>query len=90
MLTNEHIFSTLLSVLSGGICGVVATVLFVKLFGIIYLPEKSNLAIYIYYQLGDVVKLFAVILVMILVCMLILRKLIRSMNISQALKLGEE
>lgn len=90
MLTNEHIFSTLLSVLSGGICGLVSTLLFVKLFGIIYLPEKSNLAIYIYYQVGDVVKLFAVILAMILICMMILRKLVKSMNITQALKLGEE
>ncbi|MCM1272051.1 MAG: ABC transporter permease [Clostridium sp.] len=90
MLTNEHIFSTFLSVIAGGVVGMVSTLLFVKLFGIVYLPEKHNLDIYIYFNMGDIVKLAVVIVVMIVVCMLVLRRLIKSMNITQALKLGEE
>lgn len=90
MLVNEHIFSTLLSVIAGGLVGMAATFLYIKLFGVVYLPEKHNLDIYIYFESGDIVKLFVVIAVMILICMLILRRLIRSMNITQALKLGEE
>lgn len=90
MLVNEHIFSTLLSVIAGGIVGMVSTLLFVKLFGIIYLPEKHNLDIYIYFDPMDVVKLAIVIVIMILVCMMALRRLVKSMNITQALKLGEE
>lgn len=90
MLVNEHIFSTLLSVIAGGLVGMAATFLYTKLFGVVYLPEKHNLDIYIYFETGDMVKLFAVIAAMIVICMLILRRLIRSLNITQALKLGEE
>lgn len=90
MLTNEHIFSTFLSVIAGGGVGIVSTQLFVKLFGIVYLPEKHNLDIYIYSQMGDIMKLVVVIALMIVVCMFVLRRLIKSLNITQALKLGEE
>lgn len=90
MLTNEHIFSTFLFVIAGGAVGMVSTQMFVKLFGIVYLPEKHNLDIYIYFQMGDIMKLAVVVALMIIVCMLILRKLIKTLNITQALKLGEE
>ena len=90
MLINEHIFSTFLSVLAGGGVGMLATALFVKLFGIVYLPKKHNLDIYIYFEVGDVIKLATIIVLMIVVCILILRKLIKSLNITQALKMGEE
>lgn len=90
MLVNEHVFSTLLSVIAGGLVGMVSTLLYVKLFGIIYLPEKHNLDIYIFFEPMDVVKLGVVIIIMILICMMALRRLVKSMNITQALKLGEE
>ena len=90
MLVNEHLFSTLPSILAGGACGGVATYLFVRLVGVIYLPQKHNLSIYVYLDQMDVLKLVAVLLVMILLCIVILRRLVRSLNITQALKLGEE
>lgn len=90
MLVNEHLFSTLPSILAGGACGGVATYLFVRLFGVIYLPQKHNLSIYVYLDQMDVLKLVAVLMVMILLCIVILRRLVRSLNITQALKLGEE
>ena len=90
MLINEHLFSTFPAILAGGICGGVATLLFVKLFGIIYLPQRHNLDILIYLDMMDVGKLMLVLAVMIVICMLILHRLVRNMNITQALKLGEE
>ena len=90
MLSNEHLFSTLPSILAGGLCGGVATVLFVKLFGVIYLPKRHNLGIYIYLNMMDVVKLVIVLVIMIAICLVILHRLIRNMNITQALKIGEE
>ena len=56
----------------------------------IYLPQKHNLSIYVYLDQMDVLKLVAVLMVMILLCIVILRRLVRSLNITQALKLGEE
>lgn len=90
MLINEHIFSTFLAVIAGAIVGITTTKLFVRLFGIIYLPQKHNLDIYVYYEIFDMLKLISIILVIIIVCILILRTIVKKMNITQALKLGEE
>ena len=90
MLVNEHLFSTLPSVISGFVCGACATWLFVRLFAVIYLPQKHNLALTIYFQFVDAAKLLVVIAVMIILCVVVLRRLIRALNITQALKLGEE
>lgn len=90
MLLYEHFFSTFLSVIAGGIVGGVTTLLFIRLFGVVYLPQKSNLDIYIYYEPADIMKLFATIVCMIIVCLIILRGQIKRMNITQALKLGED
>lgn len=90
MLINEHVFSTFLSVITGGIVGMVATLVFVGLYGVVYLPEKHVMDIYIYYEAADIIKLAIVIVLMILVCLMVIRKIIKSMNITQALKLGEE
>ncbi len=90
MLINEHIFSTLFSVVAGAGVGVVATVLFAELFAVVYLPQEHNVPIFLSYDAGDILKLAVVIVFMMITCMLVLRKLIRSMNITQALKLGED
>lgn len=90
MLVNEHIFSTLLSIVAGCIVGMVATFLFTKLFCLIYLPEKHNLPLSIFFEGMDIAKLLLIVLAMIVVCALVLRKLVITLNITQALKMGEE
>lgn len=89
MLVYEHIFSTFLSVIAGGIVGMTATFLFIHLFGVVYLPELSNLDVYLYFEASDMIRLFVSVTVMILMCLLILRRQIKKLNITQALKLGE-
>lgn len=90
MLLNEHVFSTLLSVISGTIVGMVSTFLFIKVMAIVYLPQRHNLDIYIYFEAMDIVKLLVALAIMIIICLFVLRKIIKSMNITQALKLGED
>ena len=90
MLILEHIFSTLTSVLAGGGVGMVATILFIQLFCVAYLPEKSNLDVYVYYESGDMIKLFTVIALMIIICLMVLRRMINNISITGALKKGEE
>ncbi len=90
MLINEHVFSTFLSVITGGLVGMVATLVFVGLYGVVYLPKKHVMDIYIYYEATDIIKLALVIIAMILVCFIVIRRIIKTMNITQALKLGEE
>ena len=90
MLINEHVFSTFLSVITGGLVGMVATLVFVGLYGVVYLPKKHVMDIYIYYEAADIIKLALVIVIMIFVCFIVIRRIIKAMNITQALKLGEE
>lgn len=90
MLLYEHLFSTLPALLAGGGVGFLSTYLFVNLFGVIFLPEKSPLELYTYFQLDDLAKLFALIVVVIIICLWIIRLQIKRMNITQALKLGED
>jgi len=90
MLANEHFFSTFLSVLSGALVGSLASLLFTKLFALIYLPKRHNVALYIDYLMVDYIKLAVVIVVMIAVCLVCLRQLVNRMDISKSLKLGED
>lgn len=90
ILIYEHLFSTLPSVIGGGTVGFIATLLYINLFSIVYLPEKSVLNIQVFWEASDIEKMFIVVGVMILVCLLIIRGQIKKMNITQALKLGED
>lgn len=90
MLVTEHMLSTAFNVFAGLIEGVVATLLFVKLFSIVYLPERHNLDIYMYYETGDFIRLGIVILMMLISCIIIIRRQMKKLNITAALKLGEE
>ncbi|MBR4966013.1 MAG: ABC transporter permease, partial [Lachnospiraceae bacterium] len=90
MLINEHIFSTLLSVLTGAGVGMIATAIFAELFGVVYLPQIHNIDIFLHFDIGDITKIAIVVILMMVVCLMVLRRLIKSMNITQALKLGED
>ncbi|MDD6404510.1 MAG: ABC transporter permease [Clostridiales bacterium] len=90
MLINEQIFSSVLASLAGYGVGVAATVLFVKLVSIVYLPESHNIAIAIAVNPYDTVKLTVVVVFMFVVCFVVIRTILKKMNITQALKLGED
>lgn len=90
MLFYEHLLSTLFSIVSGLAEGVIATLLFEKLFSIVYLPQKHNLDIYMNYDASDYFRLGAVILAMVIACIFVLKQQTGKLNISDALKLGEE
>lgn len=90
MLINEQIFSSVLASLAGYGVGAAATVLFVKLVSVVYLPESHNIAIAIAVNPLDIIKLTTVIVFMFVICFVVIRTILRRMNITQALKLGED
>ncbi len=90
MLVNEQIFSSVLASLAGYGVGAAATILFVKLVAIVYLPESHNIAISIAVNQNDIIKLTAVVIFMFVVCFIVIRTILKKMNITQALKLGED
>ena len=90
MLINEQIFSSVLASLAGYGVGAVATILFVKLTAIVYLPETHNIAVNIVTNPVDIIRLTVVVIIMFIICFIVLRSILKSMNITQALKLGED
>lgn len=90
MLLNEQIFGSLLPILAGGGAGALGTVLFAKLIALVYLPKEHNIPLHIVGYGSDMIKLFAVILVVVLVCFMVIRRILAGMKIAEALKLGED
>ena len=90
MLINEQIFSSGLSILIGAGLGILSSRLFVPLVQIFYASTDQAVPLQVQYNALDMVRLFCVIGIVIIVCMVVLGKLISRINISQALKLGED
>lgn len=90
MLFNEQIFTSFLSILTGGAAGALSTWLFARLIALAYLPQKHNIPIHCCVYYGDMAKLFTVVLGAVVICFGILRTLLQRMDITQALKLGED
>lgn len=90
MLVNEQIFSSGVSILIGAMLGILASYLFVPLVQIFYAAADQAVPLQVIYRAEDMVRLFCVIGVVIVICMFVLGKLISRINISQALKLGED
>ena len=90
MLINEQIFSSGVSIFIGAILGVVASKLFVPLVQIFYASTDQAVPLQVVFRTVDMIRLFSVIAIVIIICMVVLGKLINKINISQALKLGED
>ena len=90
MLLYEHIFSTLLSIVSGVVVGISAMALFAKLYCLVYLPEKHNVDTILAWEISDMVKLLAIVGLVLIICWIIIRRQVKKLNITKALKLGEE
>ncbi len=90
MLATEQIFSSLLAAVSGFGVGALTTVLFTKLISIVYLPRKHNLPVTIFVRPEDSIRILTIIAAAFLVCFFVMRRLIRNLNITKALKMGED
>ena len=78
--------SIFLSILIGG----VASDLFVPLFQVLYNVTDQVPPFVVISQRSDYIKLYCIVLVMLLVGFVVIARLIKSININKALKLGED
>ena len=90
MLINEQIFSSGISIVIGAGIGILSSRLFVPLVQIFYASTDQAVPLQVQFEMVDMVRLFSVIGMVIVVCMAVLGRLINKINISQALKLGED
>ena len=90
MLVNEQIFSSCLAIALGALIGWIASRCYVPLIQIAYSSDRQTLPLELITKSSDMVRLFVVIGAVFIVCMVILTRIVLSMKITNALKLGED
>ena len=90
MLINEQVFISGVSIAVGALVGHLTSQLYMPLIQLAYAASDNALPLELISQSTDSIRLFAVIGMVMLVCMVILGVLISRMKIAQALKLGED
>ena len=90
LLVNEQIFITLTALAIGGLVGVVGSWLFVPIIQVSYTAADQVLPLIRIMEARDYLNLYGVLGFMVVLCLFILGVFISRINITQALKLGED
>ncbi len=90
MLLLEQIFCGLYAIVAGGVVGIIGSYLFVPLIQNAYAASDQVLPLELVTNQSDLVQLFAIIGVMMLLCLFVISRITAHMNITKALKLGED
>ena len=90
ILINEQIFCGGFAVLAGTFTGLLSSKMFVPILQTAYAASDQVLPLRLITQRQDMVRLYGVIGVMLLICLIVLVALVRKLDVAKALKLGEE
>lgn len=90
MLSLEQLFMSLGPVLAGVGAGTIATILFARIYAVVYLPEKHAIKLLTYVSGADMIRLGVIIGGAMIACFIIIRTIIKKLKITEALKLGED
>ena len=90
MLIKEQILSTATSIVSSVIVGAVTSILFIRLISCIYLPDRHTIPLRIFVSYSGYVRIGIMMAAVIVLCMFIIIGFIKKINISEAIKMGEE
>lgn len=90
MLIVEQIFSSLFACGAGFGVGMLTTFLFTKLISTVYLPREHNIPLSIIFKAQDGVKMAVIVAFVLILCFIVIYRIIKNMNITKAIKLGED
>lgn len=90
LLIVEQMCTGLYAVVCGAAIGVFSSTMFVPMIQQAYAASEQVLPLHLITKATDLLQLFAVIVVMLVICLFILGRIVSGMNISTALKLGED
>lgn len=90
MLVIEQICSGLYAIVAGGFIGVLSSRMFVPMIQQAYAASEQVLPLELITRAGDLAQLFIIIGVVLCLCLCVLGRIVSKMNISSALKLGED
>jgi len=90
MLFNEQLFSGVTSILAGIGIGKIASKMFVPMLQSAYAAVDQVLPMKLITNQMDLVRLYIVVAGVMIVCLLVLIVLVLKLNVTKALKLGED
>ena len=90
ILILEQIFSGILSMLAGAGIGTLASRMYVPILQTAYAATNQALPMLFYTDSEDMVRLYGTLILMMAVCLTVLALLVLKLNITRALKLGED
>ena len=90
LLINEQIFSGLLSILAGIGIGHLTSSMFVPILQTAYAAANQVLPMKLITDKGDLIRLYGVVGAVMALCLFILIMIVFKLNVTKALKLGEE
>jgi putative ABC transport system permease protein len=90
ILINEQIFSGMYSIAAGVGIGIAAYKLYVPMLQMAYSTTEQVLPLEMITQTSDMVRLYSIVGLTMAVCLGVLAFLVKKLNITKALKLGEE
>lgn len=90
MLFIEQLFAGVLSVIAGAAIGYVSSRLFVPIIQLSFASETQILPLRLIMVQADFIRLYGVIAIVMIICIAILINILFRMNVTKALKLGEE
>ena len=90
MIRNEQLFASVTAWLFGGLVGVVASFGCIGLIASVYLPKKHNILLKTVLDYSDIIKLLLFVMIIILICIIVMKRLIKRSNMAMAIKMGED
>lgn len=90
MLIVEQIFSSIFACGAGFGVGMLTTFLFTKLISTVYLPREHNIPLTIICKAEDGMKMAVIVGFVLILCFIVIYRIIKNMNITKAIKLGED
>lgn len=90
MLFSEQLFSGVFSCLAGALIGGLTSKLYIPILQYAYASEDQSLPMEMIVDKMDMMRLYGVIVCAMLICLVVLIRILQRMNITKALKLGEE
>ncbi len=90
LLIVEQLCSGFYAIVAGGFIGILSSKMFVPMIQQAYAASEQVLPLELITKAGDMIQLFAVIIGVLALCLIVLGRIVSKMNISNALKLGED
>ena len=90
MVGLEQIFLSVMSIFAGAFAGILALFLFIRVFAAVYLPELHNVPIFLATSAKDYLEIGVVLLAVVVLSAIWIRRIVKKLNITEALKLGED